>query len=188
MKNARRLLAGLALLLILASLPAFAGAKKGVRVAPAVEIGDTLPDFGWKRGALGITASNQMLFQARIAGYSLSLRVHGAQGDPLLFEEDLMRLSADTEELRLSLRVKNTQGGATLQLDQRAADILAHACITQIVIADWDMRVIARYRLADIQALRDALSLTAGELLCLSGEDSPVTVVSEDGVRRQIAL
>ena len=39
---------------------------------------------------------------------------------------------------------------------------------------------------SELEAVRDALGLTAAEQLCVSGEDAPVTVVSEDGVRRQV--
>ena len=34
--------------------------------------------------------------------------------------------------------------------------------------------------------MRSLFALGERELLCVSGEDDPVTVVSEDGVRRQI--
>ena len=187
MKKARKRLA-LLLLVALMALPAQVLAGGSILIAPDVEIGDTLPEFGRYRHSLGITASDRWLQQARIAGYSLNLRVHGANGDPVLFQEDLTRLSRGTQELRLTLRVMDTSGGATMQLDQRAADMFAYCGIEQIVLTDRDMRVIARYSLADIQALRDTLELGRGELLCLSGEDSPVTVVSVDGIRRQVDL
>ena len=38
----------------------------------------------------------------------------------------------------------------------------------------------------EMQAVRDALGLGASEQLCVSGENAPVTVVSEDGIRRQV--
>jgi hypothetical protein len=42
------------------------------------------------------------------------------------------------------------------------------------------------YMVSELQAVRCALSLGDAEQLCVSGEDAPVTVVSEDGVRRHI--
>jgi len=39
---------------------------------------------------------------------------------------------------------------------------------------------------SELQAVRDALGLGDKEQLCVSGENAPVTVVSEDGVRRQV--
>ena len=39
----------------------------------------------------------------------------------------------------------------------------------------------------DLAAMREVLGLSSGEQLCLTGENAPLTVVSEDGVRRQIA-
>lgn len=183
----RHAFAAAALLLLLCALPASSPAQpKGIAIAPPVALGDTLPDFGRNRAALGISASDQQLFQARVAGYSLSLRVHGEDGDPLLFEEDLSCLDPETKALRLSLSVPNLPERATLQIDQRAVDLLKHVNVEQIVIADGALTVKARYALEDIIALREGLSLASGELLCLSGEDGPVTVVSEDGVRRQI--
>ena len=35
--------------------------------------------------------------------------------------------------------------------------------------------------------MREVLGLSSGEQLCLTGENAPLTVVSEDGVRRQSA-
>jgi hypothetical protein len=44
----------------------------------------------------------------------------------------------------------------------------------------------AVYSVSELEAVRGALGLEAAEQLCVSGEDAPVTVVSEDGVRRQV--
>ena len=179
-------IAALCLALALLALPALATAQAGV-VAP-VEVGDRIPEFGKIRECLGVTASDKWLRQARIGGLLLNLRVHNPDGDTLAFQENLGRLSDKTEQLRLSVRVRGTQDGATLQIDQTAMDVLERVEIEEIVLTDEDYVVIAKYTRADLQLLRDALSLREGELLCLSGEDEPVTVVSEDGVRRMIAL
>ena len=59
--------------------------------------------------------------------------------------------------------------------------------MTEIVLTDMDFYVQETYLVEDLAAMREALSLASGEQLCLGGEDAPITVVSEDGVRRQIA-
>ena len=65
-------------------------------------------------------------------------------------------------------------------------DTLARLKITEIVVTDMDMHIHATYLTEDLLALRSAFALGDAELLCLSGETEPVTVVSVDGVRRQI--
>ena len=65
-------------------------------------------------------------------------------------------------------------------------DALLALGITQIVVTDTDMLVLASYSTQDLAAMRSLFALGERELLCVSGEDDPVTVVSEDGVRRQI--
>ena len=50
-----------------------------------------------------------------------------------------------------------------------------------------DFYIQATYQVADLAAMREVLGLSSGEQLCLTGENAPLTVVSEDGVRRQIA-
>jgi len=42
------------------------------------------------------------------------------------------------------------------------------------------------YTIEALNAVRAALGLKDGEMLCVSGEDDPVSVVSEDGVRRMV--
>ena len=73
-----------------------------------------------------------------------------------------------------------------MQLDQAATDTLLALGITQIAVTDTDMLVLARYDTQDLADMRSVFALGERELLCVSGEDDPVTVVSEDGVRRQI--
>ena len=52
--------------------------------------------------------------------------------------------------------------------------------------AEWNLLNVRLPRF-DIAAMREALSLTDGEQLCLAGENAPLSVVSEDGLRRIIA-
>ena len=178
--------AALLLALALAAMPAMALAQVGL-VSP-VEVGDTIPEFGDIRSCLGVTASDKWLRQARIGGLTLNLRFENPDGDTLRFQENLGRLSEQTSTLRLTVRVRGTKDGATLQLDQSAMDVLERVEIEEIVVADEKYVVLARYNRADIQALRNGLSLREGEMICLSGEDEPVTVVGEDGVRRMISM
>ena len=188
MHTMRRLAGAAALLLALAllTIPSLAAAQN--RFVSPVKVGDKIYRFGEDRSCLGVTASNAWLMQVRVGQMSLNMRLHNPDGDTLTFQENLERLDRDTDEIRLSVRVRGSEDGVTLQLDQGAADVLARLKILEIVVVDERYVVLACYSLADIQALRDALSLREGELLCLSGEDEPVTVVSEDGVRRMIAL
>ena len=58
--------------------------------------------------------------------------------------------------------------------------------ITEIVVVDYGYYIQNTYRVEDFAALRDALSLSAQEQLCVSGAEDPVSVVSADGVRRII--
>ena len=85
------------------------------------------------------------------------------------------------------MRAGSDQGGLLLQMDQHAVDVLHRVGVTEIVLTDMDFYVQETYLVEDLAAMREALSLTSGEQLCLGGEDAPITVVSEDGVRRQIA-
>ena len=73
-----------------------------------------------------------------------------------------------------------------LQMDQRALDVLVRVGVTEIVVADMDGCVRMRYAVKDLCDVRTALGLEAAEQLAVSGEHDPITVVSEDGVRRQL--
>lgn len=185
MKKTMRMLLAASLLALLTALPAMSLA---LQTALPVELGDTLPPFGRSRDALGVSASDKSLYQARVADFSLNLRVTNKDGEPFLFTEDLSCLDRQAKALRLSLSVPGMEEGATLQIDQHAVDLLKRVGVAQIVVADGERIVQARYLLGDIDALRKGLALRDGEQLCLSGEDSPVTVITEDGIRRQVAF
>ncbi len=179
---------GLTAALLALLLTLIAGGAARADLAAQAAVGDTLPAFGAERSCLGVSASDKWLKQARVGGLPLALRVYDPDGETLRFQEDLDRRSLENKELRLSLRVRDAQDGATLQIDQGAMDVLARVGITEILLCDSDYAVMAIYELSDLQALRDGLALARGEQLCLSGKDAPVTVVSEDGVRRLVAL
>ena len=145
---------------------------------------ERLPRFHHKRDYRGVTASSAWLYQAKLGGQLLSLRLYTAQGDQLTFQEDLGPDGAGG--IRLTLRAGCAGGQPLMQLDQEAVDTLCALGVTQIAVTDTDMLVLARYATQDLADMRSMFALGERELLCVSGEDDPVTVVSEDGVRRQI--
>lgn len=146
-----------------------------------------LSPFGTRRAYLGVTASDAWLLQARIGGLMLNLRLFTPAGEGVSFQEKLCEASTGGKDIRLCIRQGTRDGGLLLQLDQRAVDVMKRVNITQIVVADFDLYIQAVYEVADLSAMRDALALGAGEQLCISGADNPITVVSEDGVRRHVA-
>lgn len=134
----------------------------------------------------GITVSKHWLRQARLGGLMLNLRLHTPMGDEVTFREKLDHTSSRDGGACLYLQASENDEVITLQLDQSAVDALHRLGVTEIVVADYDLNVRATYQLSELEAVRQALGLTAGEQLCVSGEDAPVTVVSEDGVRREV--
>lgn len=135
----------------------------------------------------GVEASSHWLYQARLGTRSLNMRVFTAEGEQITFKERLGAADGMAGGIRLTLR---TEGDGTqprlLQMDQAAIDTLERLNITQIVVTDVDLYVLAAYEVSDLAAIRETFSLGEREMLCVSGEEDPVTVVSVDGVRRQI--
>ena len=148
--------------------------------------GDVIRPFSRDRSYMGISASNKWLAQARIGGLMLNLRLFTPQGDYVAFQENLSAVEGDRKQICLTMRASHWNEELILQIDQAAMDVLARVNITQIVVADDQGAVRARYNVSELQQIRDHFGLTDGEQLCVSGEDSPVTVVGEDGFRRQI--
>ena len=147
-----------------------------------------LEEFGRRRAYLGVSAYDGWLYQARIGGLMLNLRLYTPDGEGVTFQEKLCAAQTGGEkDIRLCIRQGNRDGGLMLQLDQHVIDVFNRVGITEIVLADFDFYVQATYQVADLAAMREVLGLSDGEQLCLTGEDAPLTVVSEDGVRRQIA-
>ena len=104
----------------------------------------------------------------------------------MTFQEDLTAASSSIYDTRLTLRASSWDEDLILQLDQRAMDVLARVGITEIFVCDQNLCIRAVYDVAELQGIRDHFGLGRKEQLCVSGENNPVTVVSEDGVRRQI--
>ena len=147
--------------------------------------GETIPAFSSDRSHLGISGSDKWLIQARINGLMINLRLFTPDGKAVTFQEDLTA-AAQKNCIRLTLCASSWKDELMLQLDQRAMDVLHRVGITEIVVADDHRAVRAKYDVAELQLIRDHFGLKRGEQLCVSGEENPVTVVGEDGFRRQI--
>ena len=147
-----------------------------------------LSAFGRSHTYMGVSVSDEWLYQARIGGLPLGLSLFTPEGDGVTFREHLCAAqTGGSGDIRLCMRAGSDQGGLLLQMDQHAVDVLRRVGVTEIVLTDMDFYVQETYLVEDLAAMREALSLASGEQLCLGGEDAPITVVSEDGVRRQIA-
>jgi len=107
-------------------------------------------------------------------------------GDEVTFKEKVDHASTRDGSACLYLQASIDEDVITLQMDQEAMNTLKRIGITEIVVADKNLNVRARYVVSELQAVRDALGLGELEQLCVSGEEAPVTVVSEDGVRRHV--
>lgn len=180
----------LAVLLAAAAAPAFAAETSPWQLSeeekPRREDLGRVPVFSRKRSANGVGAFPGWLRQARINGYYINLRLFAPDGSGTLFQEQLSPMKPGVSELRLFLRQQSARGDLMLQCDERALEILKAYNIREIVIADNQYYRQAAYTVADLSALREALSLRPGEQLCLSGESSPVMIVNESGNRRYV--
>lgn len=152
----------------------------------AQQIGERLPMLRREKAYRGVTVSDKWMRQVRLGGVMLNLRLHTPMGEEITFYERLKYAPSDVNRMCLYLQASSSGEAITLQLDQPAIDVLDNLGIIEIVVADVDCYVRAHYKVSELKAVREALRLTAAEQLCVTGEDAPVTVVSEDGVRRQI--
>lgn len=188
-KNTIRI-AGLTLsaMLLLAPLNAVAAETTALAAGAQGETtqGEVIKPFGRDRSYMGISASDEWMAQARIGGMMLNLRLFTPEGEYVTFQENLSASSTDQWRICLTLRASQWNDELVLQMDQHAMDVLRRVGIIEIVVADDQLAVRARYDVSELQQIRDHFGLTDGEQLCVSGEESPVTVVGEDGFRRQI--
>lgn len=198
MKRLQTCAAAAALSALLLALPAGASAAETAPLTlstqqnaePAERRTDLgrLDAFGAKRAYLGVSAADSWVYQARIGGLSLKLSLFTPEGSGVAFQEKLCAAQTGGEkDIRLCMCAGSKQGGLLLQLDEHAVDVLQRVNITEIVLTDVEYNIQAIYLVSDIAAMREALALADGDQLCLAGEDAPLTVVSEDGVRRIIA-
>ena len=116
----------------------------------------------------------------------INLRLHTPMGEEVTIREKAEQASTRDASACLYLQASIDHEVITLQMDQEAMNTLTRVGITEIVVADKNLNVRACYSVSELQAVRDALGLGDKEQLCVSGENAPVTVVSEDGVRRQV--
>ena len=147
---------------------------------------ERLSPFGRPQAYRGVSVSSDWLRQARLGGALLNLRLHTPMGDEVVFREMIKAAPSDVDTICLYLQAKTDSEVISMQMDQAAMDTLKRLGISEVVVADAERYVRAHYMVSELQAVRDALGLERAEQLCLSGEDAPVTVVSEDGVRRQV--
>lgn len=179
----------LSMLLMIAPLSALAAETTalapGAQGEPTVQ-GEVIPPFGRDRSHLGISASDKWMRQAKIGGLLINLRLFTPEGESVTFQECLSAASTGTNHILLTMCASQWEDELILQLDQKAMDVLHRVGVTQIIVADDHRAVRARYDVAELQSIRDHFGLTRGEQLCVSGENNPVTVVGEDGFRRQI--
>lgn len=181
-----------AAMLAVAMLAAPAGALAAETAAhvpgshAAQETVQKLKPFGKVQPFGEITVSREWLRQARLCGVLINLRLHTPMGDEVTFKEKVDHASSHDGSACLYLQASIDHEVITLQMDQEAMNTLKRIGITEIVVADKNLNVRARYTVSELQAVRNALGLGELEQLCVSGEEAPVTVVSEDGVRRQV--
>ena len=152
----------------------------------AQETVQKLKPFGKVEAFGDITVSREWLRQVRLCGVLINMRLHTPMGDEITFKEKVDHASTRDGSACLYLQASTDDEVITLQMDQEAMNTLKRIGVTEIVVADKNLDVRACYTVAELQAVRDALGLGELEQLCVSGEDAPVTVVSEDGVRRQV--
>ncbi|MBR4039796.1 MAG: hypothetical protein IKJ11_06845 [Clostridia bacterium] len=145
-----------------------------------------LPSFKNAKAFRGISVSDKWLRQVRLDGVMLNIRLHTPMGSEVTFREKLRASETFDGGICLYLQASECCDAITMQLDQPAIDALNNLGVVEIAVVDPQRKVRARYAVSELQAVRDALGLADAEQLCVSGEDAPVTVVSEDGVRRQV--
>lgn len=182
--------AAAALAAALLAVPACGAALETTPLVPGAQVAqqemERIPAFGRNRGFMGVSASAKRLKQARVGGVCINLRVHTPMGEEITFHENLGPASEGEGAICLSMIASSSEEKLMLQLDQDAIDLLRRVNVTEIVVANARRDVCGYYRVDDLEAVRGALGLSAGELLCVSGDEDPITVVSEDGVRRMV--
>lgn len=175
---------------VLLSAPAAAAAAETAPLVPNAQAEqrceERVKSFGKTRGYRGVSASDKWMRQVRINGVMLDLRVFTAMGDEVTFQEKLDRASTGGQDICLYMHADSDAENLMLQMDQHAIDVLKRVGVTEIVLADFSGCVRLMYTVEELGQARAALELDGEEQLCVSGVNDPITVVSEDGVRRQI--
>ena len=145
---------------------------------------ERLRAFDGERSRRGVLMSAEWMSQARVGGFPLNLRLTTPMGKVVTFMERLSDLGE--EGMVFEMMASSWQDGLTLQFDQRALDVLARVEVTELVLADENRNVRARYNVQELGEIRALLGLGDKEQLCIAGEDAPLMAINEDGVRRQV--
>lgn len=188
-KNIATLAAAVLAAAMTAAPAAVLAAETAAHVPNSIEeqaSGQRLPLFKRENSFRGISLGKGWMRQAKLNGLLINLRLHTPMGDVITFREMLTPCQDNELNLCLTLLASSESGAVTMQMDQRAINTLNNLGIAEIVLADMNSNIIATYRVTELEAVREALGLTDGEQLCVTGEDAPVTVVGEDGVRREV--
>ena len=114
----------------------------------------------------GVNVSDKWMRQARLDGMMLNLRLHTPMGEEITFHEMLKYAPSDIRSMCLYLQASRSGEAITLQLDQQAIDVLENLSVIEIVVADLDSYVRAHYKVSELKAVREALGLTADEIIC----------------------
>ena len=188
-KNMRKMISAGLLAAMLTAPATMLAAETAAHVPNSVEAQaaqERVPSFKNAQAYRGVSVSRSWLHQVRLNGMLLNIRLHTPMGDEIAFREMLKSAPSDVDSMCLYLQASRSDDAITMQLDQFAINALNNLGIVEIVVADENRNVRAHYMVAELEAVRGALGLSDAEQLCVSGEDAPVTVVSEDGVRRQV--
>ena len=179
------------ILLVLLILPACVNASQtaplnldNTNVESTKENGRVLP-FRAQRSFNGVSASDQWLKQVRLDGISLNLRLFARDGEGVMIQEKLNQAS-DGKNLRLIIRQENEDGGLLLQADQTALETLRRLLVAEITVVDYNYYIQNTYTVDTLLTIREMLSLKDTEQLCVAGMEDPLSVVSENGIRRVI--
>lgn len=188
-KNVRILAAAVLCAAMTAAPACMLAAETSAHVPNSVEAQqaqEMMPYFRNDGPFRGITVSRQWLRQVRLGGVLINIRLNTPLGEEITFHEMIKSAPSDSTAIALYLQASRNDEVITMQLDQPAIEALHNLGIVEIIVADMDGCVRAHYMVSELETVRRALSLADAEQLCVAGEDAPVTVVSEDGVRRQV--
>ena len=174
------------ILLVLLILPVCVNASQtaplnldNTNVESTKENGRVLP-FRAQRSFNGVSASDQWLKQVRLDGISLNLRLFARDGEGVMIQEKLNQASDGKN------RQENEDGGLLLQADQTALETLRRLHVAEITVVDYNYYIQNTYTVDTLLTIREMLSLKDTEQLCVAGMEDPLSVVSENGIRRVI--
>lgn len=142
--------------------------------------------FRADRSRQGIEVRKGWLRQVKLGGILMDVRLSTPDGETVLFQENLALLSEDGGRLTLQLQQADNLGNRILQVTQGALDRLIREGIVRIMVIDRDYYIQNSYLTAELYEICSAIGLGNKEQLCVAGEEDPVTVITESGMRRVI--